>query len=184
MREVLAENCPGATTLEGAAEHIPLPPASVDAVVMSSAWHWVDPDPAIAEIARVLRPAGTLALVWTRRDRSVPWVSDLEDFRRRVTKSDDRVQEQIRHYLEEPWLPAAAPFTDIVISSLSWDVELTREELLGMLTTFTGYLTAPPERKPGILREFTDYLNGDDRLGDGDLVRVPMLCHYWRARRR
>ena len=184
MRAVLAGNCPAATVLEGTAEHIPLPTASVDAVVMSSAWHWVDPDRAIPEIARVLRDCGTLALVWTRRDRGVPWVSDLEDFRRRVTNSDDRVQEQIRYYLEQPWLPAGAPFTDIEISSVSRTVEMTREDLLGMLTTFTGYIMAPEDRKPGILRAFTGYVEDDARLGDGDLVRVPMLCNYWRARKR
>jgi SAM-dependent methyltransferase len=184
MRAVLAENCPGATVLEGTAETIPLPAASVDAVVMSSAWHWVDPDRAIPEIARVLRDSGTLGLVWTRRDRSVPWVSDLEDFRRRVTKSDDQVQEQIQHYLEEPWLPAGSPFTDIEISSLSWTKATSREGLLGLLTTFTGYLMAPEERKPGLLREFAEYLENDDRLGSGDIVDVPMMCLYWRARKQ
>ena len=184
MREVLSSNCPEATVLEGVAEEVPLPDACVDAVVMSSAWHWVDPDRAIAEVARVLRDGGTLALVWNRGDRGVPWVSDLEDFRRRVTKSDDQVQEQIRHYLEEPWLPAGSPFTDIEISSLSWTKATSREGLLGLLTTFTGYLMAPEERKPGLLREFAEYLENDDRLGSGDIVDVPMMCLYWRARKQ
>jgi hypothetical protein len=52
-----------------------------------------------------------------------------------------------------------------------------------MLTTYTGYIQAPPERKPEILREFTEYVNSDPRLGTGDLVEWPMRCHYWKARR-
>jgi SAM-dependent methyltransferase len=183
MRSVLAENCPGVTVLEGTAEQLPLPVASVDAVVVASAWHWMDPQRAIPEIARVLKDSGTLALVWNRRDRTVPWVADLESFRREVTRSDDKVEKSIRHYLEEPWLPEDSPFTDIEISALPWRVEMTRSELCGMLTTFTGYITAPDDRKPEILREFTAYVDADARLGAGETVEVPMLCHYWRARR-
>lgn len=183
MRAVLSENCPGVTALEGVAEQIPLPDASVDAVVMSSAWHWVDPDRAIPEVARVLHDGGTLALVWNRGDRGVAWVSELEEYRRHVTSSADAVYTQVSHYLQDPWLPQGSPFTDIEISALPWSVSVTREELGGMLTTYTGYIQAPAERKPAILQEFTDYLNNDPRLGSTELVEWPMLCHYWTARR-
>ncbi len=44
MRAVLAARCPEAVALAGRAEDIPLPGASVDAVVISSAWHWLDPE--------------------------------------------------------------------------------------------------------------------------------------------
>ena len=58
MRDVLTGSCPSAVALDGVAEKIPLPDASVDAVLVSSAWHWMDPALAIPEIARVLRPGG------------------------------------------------------------------------------------------------------------------------------
>lgn len=183
MREVLSENCPGVTALEGVAERIPLPDACVDAVVMSSAWHWVDPDRAIPEVARVLRDGGTLALVWNRGDRGVPFVSRLEEFRRRATETADRVYTQISHYLQDAWLPEGAPFTDVEVSALAWSVSVTREELGGMLTTYTGYIEAPPERKASILQSYMDFLDGDLRLSAGELVEWPMLCHYWKARR-
>jgi SAM-dependent methyltransferase len=183
MREVLTENCPGVTALEGVAEQIPLPDACVDTVVMSSAWHWVDPDRAIPEVARILRDGGTLALVWNRGDRSIPWVSDIEEFRRKATNTGDIVYTQVSHYLQDQWLPEGAPFVDIEISALPWSTPISRDELSAMLTTYTGYIQAPPERKPEILREFTEYVNSDPRLGTGDLVEWPMRCHYWKARR-
>jgi SAM-dependent methyltransferase len=53
--------------LEGTAEAIPLGAEEVDAVVVGQAFHWFDGDAALAEIHRVLRPAGLLALFWNRR---------------------------------------------------------------------------------------------------------------------
>jgi SAM-dependent methyltransferase len=56
-----------ARALEGTAEAIPLEQGSVEAVVVGQAFHWFDGDAALAEIHRVLRPAGVLALFWNRR---------------------------------------------------------------------------------------------------------------------
>jgi len=61
-----------ARSLEGTAEAIPLPDASADAVTVAQAFHWFDGPAALAEIHRVLRPAGALALVWNRRPLEDP----------------------------------------------------------------------------------------------------------------
>jgi SAM-dependent methyltransferase len=53
--------------IDGTAERIPLDTASADLVTVAQAFHWFDGDAALAEIHRVLRPGGRLALVWNRR---------------------------------------------------------------------------------------------------------------------
>jgi SAM-dependent methyltransferase len=58
---------PAARALDGTAEAIPLPDDSADAVTVGQAFHWFDGPKALAEIVRVLRPGGALALVWNRR---------------------------------------------------------------------------------------------------------------------
>ena len=62
MRRVLEARLPGVRALAGTAEAIPLADGSVDAVFVAEAFHWFDLDRAPAEIARVLRPGGGLAV--------------------------------------------------------------------------------------------------------------------------
>jgi SAM-dependent methyltransferase len=76
MRRELAARVPEAEAVEGAAESLPLGHASVDAVLVGEAFHWFASAAAVAEIARVVRPGGGLALLWNTHDfGSDPWVA-------------------------------------------------------------------------------------------------------------
>jgi SAM-dependent methyltransferase len=78
MLAELRGHLPGAEALGGTAEEIPLPDASVDAVVVGQALHWFDQDRALPEIARVLRPGGPFASLANADDDRVPWVAELD----------------------------------------------------------------------------------------------------------
>lgn len=56
-----------ARAVDGTAEATGLPGASADGVTVAQAFHWFDGPRALAEIHRVLRPGGVLALIWNGR---------------------------------------------------------------------------------------------------------------------
>jgi len=58
--------------LDGTAERIPVDDYAVDLVTVAQAFHWFDGEAALAEIHRVLRSGGRLALVWNRRVEDAP----------------------------------------------------------------------------------------------------------------
>jgi SAM-dependent methyltransferase len=60
------------------AQSIPLPDASVDAIVCAQSFHWFATVEALAEIHRVLKPGGRLGLVWNMRDARVGWIAQLD----------------------------------------------------------------------------------------------------------
>lgn len=77
MRDRLAEALPAVEALDGRAERIPLPDASLDALTCAQCFHWFANAAALAEIARVLKPGGRLGLIWNVRDERTPWVAEL-----------------------------------------------------------------------------------------------------------
>lgn len=74
MRALLQHTAPGVRALEGSGEAVPLPGASVDAVLVAQAWHWMDHGRTAAEVARVCRPGGVLVLLWNVRRADDPLV--------------------------------------------------------------------------------------------------------------
>ena len=48
----------------GAAEELPYADAAFDAVICAQAFHWFERDRALAEMARVVRPGGLVAIWW------------------------------------------------------------------------------------------------------------------------
>ena len=74
MRAKLSADLPEVEVLDGSATSIPLPDEAVDAIVCAQAFHWFATAEALAEMHRVLKPAGILGLIWNTKDASVPWV--------------------------------------------------------------------------------------------------------------
>jgi SAM-dependent methyltransferase len=82
MRAMLEERLPEVRAVDGTAESIPFDEASIDAVVVGNAFHHFARKAAFAEIRRVLRPGGTLALFWAwmleEQFLRYPWIQEVD----------------------------------------------------------------------------------------------------------
>ncbi len=54
-------------SVEGSAEKMPLPPESIDLIAAAQAFHWFNLEEARREFLRVLKPTGSVALIWNDR---------------------------------------------------------------------------------------------------------------------
>ena len=79
MLAELRRAVPGVEALQGAAEAIPLGDDSVDAITVGQAFHWFRHDEAVPELHRVLRPGGSVALIWNSRDQERPLQRELSE---------------------------------------------------------------------------------------------------------
>ncbi len=77
MRAILTASCPWAEGLAGRGQDIPLPDASVDAVVISAAWHGLGLERAVPAITRGLRVRGVPGVTVGSPDVRVAWVAEL-----------------------------------------------------------------------------------------------------------
>jgi SAM-dependent methyltransferase len=77
MRELLGRAIGPERVHAGSAERIPLPDASVAAVLAADAFHWFDERLAMPEIKRVLRPGGGVAILRTLPVFDVAWGHEL-----------------------------------------------------------------------------------------------------------
>src|SRR6185437_14391078 len=131
MRAVLTARCPEAEVLAGRGEDIPLPAASVDAVVISAAWHWLDPALAVPEITRVLRPGGRLGVIWVSRDMRVPWVAEFNAFARE-SREADRVPGDGRRRREVAF-PPGTTLSGVEERRVEFSVRMTKLQWIGLL---------------------------------------------------
>lgn len=60
---------PGFHSVDGSAEHTTLPDASADLVTAAQAFHWFDKAGAAREFRRIVRPGGSVAVIWNDRRR-------------------------------------------------------------------------------------------------------------------
>lgn len=179
MRKVLTARSPGVRVVEGRGESIPLPDASADAVFVSSAWHWMDPERAVPEIGRVLRDGGRLGLIWTSRDREVGWLRDLDRLPGDEA-SDAAATDRARRRLDVV-LPLPTTFGNFARETFRFTRTMTIDDAVAMLGTYSRFLVASPDDRARRLTEARAALAA--RFPGADTVEMPMQARCWRADR-
>jgi SAM-dependent methyltransferase len=171
MLAVLREHVHGVPTFVGSAERLPLPDASVDAVLLGQAWHWVDPAAGSTETARVLRAGGVLGLVWNIRDESVPWVARLTEIMHGSHAEQALAQ-------GDP--PLSAPFGRLEAEQWRWTRPMNRDTLLAMARSRSYIITAAPADRAAIEARLETLFDEIGAVGDR-VVDLPYVTRAYRA---
>jgi SAM-dependent methyltransferase len=146
--------------LAGSAEAIPLSDASVDAVFVGEAFHWFDAAAAIAELARVLRSRGGLAIVSTHWWETEPPLPDAalellsEPYQRSLTLR------------RPPWDDAfaASPFEPLRYERAEDELSVDPDELLALYSTTSSLARLPSAQRDALFAQVRPLLAGSYRL--------------------
>ena len=159
-----------ARAIAGTAESIPLPDASVDAIVVGQAFHWFDAARALPEIARVLRPGGTIGLLWNMDDDRVPWVAQLCD----LTGSEARASAIVA----EPTPPYAG--NDVLATAVhrlfDYEESYDADRLAAMIASRSQTILLPPGDRDRLLDQVR-------ALAPPAPFSFPSVCQCFRGER-
>jgi SAM-dependent methyltransferase len=159
----------GTRFVQARAERLPFASASFDAVVAGQAFHWFDTDRALPDIARVLRPGGTLALVWNVHDETVPWV------RRLVRMIGAEAPPDPTELLEDSGL-----FGGVEQHTFRHWHQVYRDSLVGLVESRSAVAEMPDDERAAVLARVGELYDDYGRGHDGMLL--PYHCEAYRCR--
>jgi len=185
MLAELRRAMPAARSVPGSAEEIPLPDASLDAVLAGQSMHWFDLDRALPEIARVLEPGGVLAGLWNVDDDRVGWVAQLAEISKRksgitLTRWRDGAGRSRQDRLVEA---GSGRFGAPEVGEFGHGQVRTADSLLATIGTHSHLLVMDEAERAGLLARVRDFLRSQPETAHGEFT-LPMVTVGLRARRR
>ncbi|HEY7222727.1 MAG TPA: class I SAM-dependent methyltransferase [Micromonosporaceae bacterium] len=180
MRERLVRSTPGVTAVEGSAEAVPLPDASLDAAVAAQSYHWFDKQRAHAELARVIRPGGVFAAIWNIRDASEPWVAQYT----RIVEGDRGHIDQDHGVYDHGGFAYGPRFSEVERATFRHSSQHTPESLVRLLQSRSYYLRAAPEQQRELEREVVSLTRTHPDLAGRASFELRYATEVYRAIRR
>ncbi|WP_309134348.1 methyltransferase domain-containing protein [Cellulomonas sp.] len=175
MRDALTDALPDVDARSGLAEHTWLPDACVDAVTVGQAWHWFEEPLAAAEVARVLRPGGTLAVLWNDRDESVGWVRALGDLLREAGGPPEA-----RGRTFEP----GDTFGPVERLDVRWSHPLAAGDVRRLAASRSYALVLPADERVALLDRVDELVATHPQTRGHERVDLPYVTRAYRCRLR
>jgi len=185
MLTELRRALPAVRALPGGAEAIPLPDASVDAVLAGNALHWFDMAVAGPEIARVLAPGGILAGLWNVLDDRMDWVAGLERVSGSAAIGPRDTLSSWRAATADMHLPntgLVARFGSPEQAEFPHGQRRTADSLVATIATRAGMLVMPEQQQEATLGRIRAFLASRPETAHGEFT-LPMLTGVLRVRR-
>jgi ubiquinone/menaquinone biosynthesis C-methylase UbiE len=164
--------------VEALAQESGLPAGSVDLATAAQAAHWFDLDPYFAEVQRVVRPGGIVALLsYGLAETASDADRVMEQFHREVLAP--RWPPQCRH-VEEGYRHLPFPFHELTTPSFAMEARWTGEDFLGYLETWSTMRNLEQEEGRERIDAFREELLRVWRPDEIRLVRWPLALRVGR----
>ena len=151
------------------AEQLPFAEASLDLVTVGQAAHWFDRPRFYAECARVLRPGGTLAVLYNNRLRGSPVAEAHEALLLELSPGYTREYRDFDVARELAALPAAREVTE---QRRTWDWNRSFEDFIGYVRSTSHYKVACQHRPEAeVIACFAEVLG--PLADDAGMLQVP-----------
>jgi SAM-dependent methyltransferase len=176
-------------TVPATAEATGIDPSSVDLVTAAQAFHWFDKPRAVAEMTRILRPGGGVALFWNVRDESrSAFVADYHAQLERWFGDADtgRYLQAGRSTGREATRAAFSGvegFDALELNEVHHELGMTAEAFIGMAFTASYVRTLSPDDQSRFRGELGELLERHGLAG-GQTFAVPYRIDLWTATRR
>ena len=172
---------PAERLLDGSGESLPVRDSSVDVATYGQSWHWLDERAAAVEAARVVRPGGTVAILFNQLDVRQPWVHRLS----RIMRSGDVHRADRAPDLRVPGHHGhmERPFTEPVLHRAVWIDPLTVPQLYELGTTRSSWITNSDEGRRRMRANLEWYVAEHLGVPSDGVVGLPYQVHCWVARR-
>jgi len=179
MLAELQRRYPDLPARHGSAEAIPLPDASVDAVLCGQSMHWFDMDRAVPEIARVLVPGGSLGGMWNADDDRVEWVDGLQSVAGgAASPSLTRRRAEAVHFGVHQF--GTTFFGPVERGEFTHGQAYTADSLVALIGTHSQVLIMPDEERSGRLAGIRSYLAERPETASGEFT-LPMVTAVVRS---
>jgi SAM-dependent methyltransferase len=157
MRAVLHGRLPTIRIEDGTAEAMPVADRSADAVVVGNAFHHFDRPAAFAEIHRVLRPVGVLALFWAwpleDEQRAIPGIAAIYDAVE-AARSSSEIATAYRSWSEVP--ADVQGFGSFQRREFRVTHDIPSARLADLYATSSDVASMPPETRDELLDRIRD----------------------------
>lgn len=148
-------NYPKVEVSVGRFEEYPLEDNSFDLAISGTAFHWIDPNIGYWKVAKVLRPAGTLALFWNKPVQtqvSAEMVQSIQTVYERVVPEmakrfpglvhPDAISTPVKDEIDRSQM-----FSNVTVFKYRWEAEYTAKAYVELLNTYSDHIALEKENR-------------------------------------
>lgn len=124
-------------------------------VISAQAFHWLNMKMGLTKILNLLEEGGSVALVWqVDRSPETPFWQDTSGVYQKYFQYESVIKPMSKTVLEhELYLNQSTSFISVEKRSYPWEKVYSKEDYLGLLSTFSNHMVLPKDKRENFFEE-------------------------------